>query len=505
MTEDIEVVKRIGAGATSEVFEALGRESGRSFALKLFSPLVSSDAALLDRLRSEVEVLSELQHPNVVTLYGERSWQDRFAIELELVKGPNLREWMERNSGSSELIEVRYWLLVQVARGLGAAHEKQFLHRDLKPENILISSQDGRVKLTDFGLARSIDRFTFTRSGFLVGSLGYMAPEAIDGKKADERSDIFSFGVLAYELLAGRPPFAFETPQGIIRAVFSEDFKPVREVAPHLDARLCQLVEQCLREDPRMRPQNIWVLESVLMTLLSESGLLKFAPQILRADVTAETIAMAFEIKKANLEQQLKGQPVRRMTLLAEYRRLFPEADWLQFLTPRRSWLPKLKINTRYLKAAGATIAAGASVAIFMSLFTLKSPSTLEQVAPRFSRLEVVGAPAAVIAGAPSQQAPVVAPAALMPSANPARRKLKNVTPASAPARAPLMGRLQFHLPPDVQVFVDSNRIMDIAEPVTLSSGLHAIKLVRAGYEPVESDVEVRAGRTTVVNGRGGQ
>ena len=480
MAEDsIEIVRRIGAGATSEVYEARDRVTQRIVALKLFSPLVSADPSLLERLRSEVEVLSQLKHPHVVTLFGERVWKDRFALELELVSGTNLREWMEKNPVTSDFMEIRLWLLVQIARGLGGAHERQFLHRDLKPENILIS-REGYVKLTDFGLARSIDRYTFTRSGFLVGSLGYMAPEAIDGKKTDERSDIFSFGVLAYELLAGHPPFAFESPQGIIRAVFNEEYRKLSELAPHIDPRLAQALEGCLKKDPHARPANIWVVEALLMTLLSESGLLKLIPRLLADDASPELYREALVYKKKILEERLAERA--QMDLLADYRRLFPEADWFRFV-------PRSRLPVQVLNRIGKAVAIGVLVLLF---------------AAGIRRWQVVqnrDVPTRVATVPPLPMDPLPA----VPSEVKAR---KTRTPTVAKTVSPpmkAMGRLQFHVPPDVEVFIDNQSVANVPEGASVTEGLHALRLVRAGYLPVESDVEVRAGRTTVINGRGGQ
>ena len=198
-----EIIQSLGSGATAEVFKARNKETDSFVALKSFLNFVCQDTESLKRLRDEVQILKTFDHPNVVKMYGEHMLDSQLCLELELVEGHHLRDWMSMTR--NPLIEVDLWILVQVARGLGAVHERGIIHRDLKPENILIS-HEGDVKLSDFGLAKELNRLTMTRLGLLVGSLGYMAPEVTEGEKSCIKSDLFSFGAIAYELLSGQPP-----------------------------------------------------------------------------------------------------------------------------------------------------------------------------------------------------------------------------------------------------------------------------------------------------------
>jgi serine/threonine protein kinase len=243
------VIRSLGLGATSEVFEAVKTDvlnptaPGISVALKVFSPLVLSDSDAVQRLRGEVEALECLRHANIVALRSTVTRPDFFALELELIIGSDLRQWAL--GYDSALYEPKMWILAQVARGLGAAHENGVLHRDLKPENVLVG-HDGCVKLTDFGLSRSISRLTLTRMGLLVGSLGYMAPECVNGLRATERSDLFSFGVIAYELLAGRAPFEAETPQALIKKITDGLFQPLKQACPSIPDAVADEIDRCL-------------------------------------------------------------------------------------------------------------------------------------------------------------------------------------------------------------------------------------------------------------------
>ena len=136
----------LGIGATAEVFSARNLSAGRDVALKIFSPIVSRDSELVERLRSEAEILGRLRHPNVVSTFGIQNRDGAFAIELELVDGVDLRRWVEKSQSQIPFAEPAMWILVQIARGLGAAHEIGALHRDLKPENILISKSESAIE-----------------------------------------------------------------------------------------------------------------------------------------------------------------------------------------------------------------------------------------------------------------------------------------------------------------------------------------------------------------------
>ncbi|MEM7647254.1 MAG: serine/threonine-protein kinase, partial [Pseudomonadota bacterium] len=269
-----EIIASLGTGATAEVFKARNQETDSFVALKRFSSFVSQDQEALQRLRDEVQILKAFNHPNVVKMLGEHSLDAGFCLELELVEGSHLRDWMTK--ARNPLLEVDLWILVQVARGLGAVHEKGIIHRDLKPENILIS-HIGEVKLSDFGLAKELNRLTMTRLGLLVGSLGYMAPEITEGEKACPQADLFSFGAVAYELLSGTAPITGETPQAILKKVM-EPITPLSQVCPHVPPRIGQLIDQCLKTNKDERPESIWAVESEIMGYLHSTKLLPLCP-----------------------------------------------------------------------------------------------------------------------------------------------------------------------------------------------------------------------------------
>jgi serine/threonine protein kinase len=335
-----DIVRPIGVGATSEVFLAKHIKTGSLHALKVFSNVISQDPELVRRLKTEADILGSFRHPNIVSLYESIRNESDFGLDLEFVDGSDLRKWLNETGHRTQLVEPRVWLLAQLARGLGAAHEKGILHRDLKPENILIS-RSGEVKITDFGLARSISQTTITRVGLLVGSLGYMAPEVISGSKATVQSDIFSFGVMAYEVLSGESPFQSETPQGMIHAISTGKRMPLSERAPHIPLKISALVDSCLALNPEERPESIWRIEADMMTWLSACHWLQAAPKLLVDPVTAEDLTKAYAVKHTVLSSRIETlrlatESSKRAELyqsLAELRRLFPDDKILSDLT----------------------------------------------------------------------------------------------------------------------------------------------------------------------------
>src|SRR5688572_23913350 len=173
---------------------------------------------------------------------------------MQLVDGESLDERLAR-AGRLELKEV-VRIGAQVAAGLAAAHEKGLIHRDVKPGNVLIERGTERVKLTDFGLARAAEDLRLTRSGLVAGTPLYMAPEQARGEDLDHRADLFSFGVVLYEMAAGVPPFVGKTPLVVLRRLADEPHKPIRELNPAVPEWLAEVIDKLLAKAPAQRYQS---------------------------------------------------------------------------------------------------------------------------------------------------------------------------------------------------------------------------------------------------------
>jgi serine/threonine protein kinase len=260
-----EIQDSLGAGGMGEVFRAHDTRLNRDVALKVLPQAFSTDPERLARFQQEAQAVAALSHPNIIALFDVGEQDGTRYIASELLEGGTLREKL--NGGPLPLRRVQDYAL-QIAHGLAAAHSKGIVHRDLKPENIFIS-KDGRAKILDFGLARQNDFRAMaadgdatlaapqTTPGMMLGTVGYMSPEQVEGKPADARSDIFSFGAILHEMLSGERAFRRDSTAETLRAILKEDTSdltstPGRLISPTLE----RITRRCLEKDPEERFQS---------------------------------------------------------------------------------------------------------------------------------------------------------------------------------------------------------------------------------------------------------
>jgi serine/threonine protein kinase/Tol biopolymer transport system component len=247
---------RLGQGGMGVVYRALDTKLNRSVAIKFLSSELA-DATARRRFQREAQMASSLNHPHILTVHDGGDFEGRQYLVTEYVDGGTLKNWAKEGRTWPEIIE----LLLGVADGLAAAHAANILHRDIKPDNILVA-KNGYAKLADFGLAKLAEgpevpigqtlSEDHTRSSVIVGTIAYMSPEQALGQKLDARSDIFSFGVVLYEVLAGRQPFAGGTALASLHSIVHAEPPPLSEEIP---AALRALVEKALAKDPAERYQ----------------------------------------------------------------------------------------------------------------------------------------------------------------------------------------------------------------------------------------------------------
>lgn len=279
-----EIRSQIGAGGMGEVYLADDTLLRRPAAVKVLTGELARDHERLSRFEREAYAASSLNHPNIVTIYEIGAEAQLSFIATEYVDGESLRDYLR--GGSFELREL-VDLAVQIASALSAAHQAGIIHRDVKPENVMVR-KDGYVKVLDFGLAKlSLDEgvpadteadtqlMIKTEPGRLLGTINYMSPEQARGQTVDERSDIFSLGVILYEMLAGRRPFSGETKSDILAAVLTWDPEPLAKSFPDIPAELNRIVTKALKKDREERYQTckeMWVdLKSLRHDLESET------------------------------------------------------------------------------------------------------------------------------------------------------------------------------------------------------------------------------------------
>jgi serine/threonine protein kinase len=249
-----EILGPLGSGGMGEVYRARDSRLRRDVAVKVLSADLASDADRRSRFAQEARAASGLNHHNIVTVHDVGSADSTVYIAMELVDGKTLRDLLEAGVlPIKRVVELAY----QIADGLAKAHSAGIVHRDLKPENIMVS-RDGVVKILDFGLAKLLkaedgDGRTATRSGTVLGTVGYMSPEQAGARDLDFRSDQFSFGSILYEMATGKRAFQRNTSAETLTAIIREDAEPVQRLKPNVPAPLRWTIERCLQKDPEER------------------------------------------------------------------------------------------------------------------------------------------------------------------------------------------------------------------------------------------------------------
>ncbi len=275
-----EVIAPLGAGGQGEVYRARDTRLERDVAIKVLPEKLSSDPALKQRLEREAKAISKLTHPHICALY-DIGYQDGAAfLVMELVEGETLSNRLRKGPLPPEQT-IR--LAAQIASGLGKAHKLGIVHRDLKPGNVMLTKNG--AKLMDFGLAKhfepappaagftemTVERAKLTEEGTLVGTFQYMAPEQLEGKDADARTDIFALGEVMYEMATGKPAFSGSSRASLIASILSADPPPMTELQPMTPPALERVVRKCLAKDPEDRWQSASDLASEL-DWLTEAG-----------------------------------------------------------------------------------------------------------------------------------------------------------------------------------------------------------------------------------------
>jgi len=257
-----EIVAKIGAGGMGEVFRARDPRIGRDVAIKILPEDFKNEPSRLQRFEKEVRAAGGLDHPNILAVHDIGMYQDRPYLVSELLDGAGLDQRMK--SGSLT-VRRSLQIAIEIAEGLAAAHSRGIIHRDIKPGNIFITA-DGHAKILDFGIAKlaedhSLETGEFesdiktlsTQAGVMVGTPAYMSPEQVEGVEIDRRADIFSFGILLYEMLSGRRPFGGDTPPQIAIAILRDDPPPLASLDGRVPQPVEEIIMRCLEKNPEER------------------------------------------------------------------------------------------------------------------------------------------------------------------------------------------------------------------------------------------------------------
>ena len=274
-----EVLGLLGAGGMGEVYRARDPVLKREVAIKVLPTFVSQNPDRLRRFEQEAQAAAALNHPNILAVYQFGVFEGAPYLVSELLVGETLRQQLEHGP-----LPVRKAIDtgVQIAHGIAAAHEKGIVHRDLKPENLFVT-KDGRVKILDFGLAKLMQPQAdsdapgptathATEPGVVMGTAGYMSPEQVRGRPVDHRADIFAFGAILYEMLAGKRAFQRSTSADTMAAILNEDPPGISQIVQSTPPGLQRVVHRCLEKNPEQRFQSASDLAFALEAL-SESGI----------------------------------------------------------------------------------------------------------------------------------------------------------------------------------------------------------------------------------------
>ncbi len=287
-----EIVEKLGQGGMGVVYKARDRRLDRYVAIKLLPPGKMADSERRKRFLQEARAASALNHPNIITIHDIVSTDGVECMVMEYVEGRTLAELVPREGMPHDQV-LRHG--VQIADALAKAHAAGIVHRDLKPGNVMVTG-DGLVKLLDFGLAKlteapgdaegdetrtAVSSGPLTVEGAVIGTVSYMSPEQAEGKPVDVRTDVFSFGVLLYEMVTGRRAFEGGSHLATLTAILRDEPPPPSEIAAQVPAELEKIVQRCLRKDPARRPQHMSDLRLALDELKteSESGMLLRRPE----------------------------------------------------------------------------------------------------------------------------------------------------------------------------------------------------------------------------------
>src|SRR5438309_2984529 len=246
------IIRKLGAGGMANVYLAEDQELGRRVAIKILDDRHAADDSFIERFRREAKNAAGLSHPNIVSIYDRGEAEGTYYIAMEYLAGRSLKELIVSRGPTPIRIAIDYTR--QMLAALGFAHRHGIVHRDIKPHNVVVNG-DGRSKVTDFGIARS-GASQMTEVGSIIGTAQYLSPEQARGAPVDQRSDLYSVGIVLYEMLTGRVPFVGDTPLEIAMKHLSAIPTPPSELRPDIPHDLDLVVLRALAKDPEDRYQS---------------------------------------------------------------------------------------------------------------------------------------------------------------------------------------------------------------------------------------------------------
>ena len=256
------ILEKLGEGGMGIVYKAEDLKLKRTVAIKFLPKRLSVHGEERERFTLEAQAASAINHPNISTIHEIDEANGETFIVMEYVEGVTLREWIRKRSGQPEGyrktgVKESVDLAVQIAEGLDKAHDKGIIHRDIKSENVMVTADDARAKIMDFGLAKLGGVSKLTKTGSTIGTVAYMSPEQVEGRETDNRTDIFSFGVMLYELLTGVLPFRAAHETAMMYEILNVEPAPLAGINKEIDVELNRIVLKCLEKNREERYQSM--------------------------------------------------------------------------------------------------------------------------------------------------------------------------------------------------------------------------------------------------------
>ena len=270
-----QVLKELGRGGMGIVLQAYDKQLKEQVAIKILSPVLSTDPDALERLKREVTSARRVTHPNVIRIHDISELNDLHFISMEFFEGMSLKDYIKQRGPVSLMPALN--IASQICDGLEAAHRKGVIHRDLKSQNIIIGPSL-QIKIIDFGLAHSENLEGLTATGLIMGTPEYMAPEQVAGKSVDERADIYSLGIILYEMFTGRVPFTGDSAIAVGFKQLREDPTKPHEINPQIPPEVESVILKALEKNPLSRFLSVTELKSNL-----EKAIMPLAPSDLRS------------------------------------------------------------------------------------------------------------------------------------------------------------------------------------------------------------------------------
>ncbi len=430
-----DVLEQLDQGGMGVVYLALQPELERQVVIKALRRDLVQNKEVDERFRREAEAAGRVHHQNVVSVYDCFIWRGDRYIAQEYVEGADLRVAL----AAARRIPARQaaLLAVALARGLEEIHARDIVHRDLKPSNVLLGKA-GEVKIADFGIAIEASDDRLTRMGYAVGTPPYMSPEQLMGDRVDARSDVFAFGVLLYEMIAGEPPFPEKDPGSdlsLVRRVQSGHYPPLRKRAPQVPRWLGRLVRDCLRPKPARRPQSMSAVRAVLER---------------RLGVDARTSGRQ-QLSKWMWGQQIFGGGGDENETV--------DAPIVDKRTKRRLRVPRLRVPVPSLGVAAVALLCGGIMV--SAVYAKRSGWELPKL--------------------------------------PAVPELRELW--SGEISDPTQARIVFDVDPWARVQIDDGRAFRVPteRPVEIAPGKHRISLEHPEYGRIEREIELEAGEKLTV------